>query len=126
MKNYYAQEMGGVEHLRRFFLLSQKTFTREELVSSKLWAIQQEQDLSIKGCRVVNIDPGFLSQENFLLATGKNFSHRVHLQEGIYANLELYFHQGHFQTLPWTYPDYARAEMREFLTWGRYYLQLIN
>jgi hypothetical protein len=63
----------------------------------------------------VNIDPGYLVHERFVLATGKNFTHRIHLAEGIYADLTLIYTKGAFQTLPWTYPDYADEKMLFFL-----------
>ena len=50
-----------------------------------------------------------------MLASGKNFSHRVYLGEGIYADLTLVYRKGDFRSLPWTYPDYGRPEMRAFL-----------
>ncbi len=67
------------------------------------------------GRRTVNIDPGILSLERFVLATGKNFTHRIYLGQGIYADLTLIYHRGAFQTLPWTYPDYADAPLQRFL-----------
>jgi hypothetical protein len=67
------------------------------------------------GRRRVNLDPGILSRERFVLATGKNFSHRIYLSEGIWADLTLVFRHGGFETLPWTYPDYAAPQMRALL-----------
>ena len=57
--------------------------------------------------RRVNIDPGYVALERLVLATGKNYTHRMYLSKGIYADLTLVFHQGSFQTLAWTYRDYA-------------------
>jgi len=45
--------------------------------------------------------------ERLVLATGKNYTHRILLSKGIFADLTLVFHQRGFQTLPWTYRDYA-------------------
>ncbi|MBW2356714.1 MAG: DUF4416 family protein, partial [Deltaproteobacteria bacterium] len=61
------------------------------------------------------VDPGILSRERFVLATGKNFSHRIYLSQGIWADLTLVFRLGGFDPLPWTYPDYAAPEMRALL-----------
>ncbi|HCR13556.1 DUF4416 family protein [Solidesulfovibrio sp.] len=68
------------------------------------------------GRRRVNLDPGLLTQERFVLATGKNFTHRIYLGEGIFADLTLVFQAGSWQTLPWTFPDYASPDMLEILT----------
>ena len=68
------------------------------------------------GHRRVNIDPGYLLLERFVLASGKNFTHRIYIGQGIYADLTLIFTRGKFQTLPWTYPDYADPGMTTHLT----------
>jgi hypothetical protein len=121
---YYSSEMGEESLLKRFFLLSEKIFPREYLVSSKLLAMEWEKKWSIDERRMVNVDVGMLSAENFLLATTKNYSHRVYLSHQIFADLTYYFHQGQMTPLPWTYPDYLDDKKREFLNWGRNYLLL--
>jgi hypothetical protein len=68
----------------------------------------------------VNIDPGYLLLERFVLATGKNYAHRIYIGQNIYADLTLTYAKGGFQTLPWTYPDYASPEIRDFLLQVRY------
>jgi hypothetical protein len=50
-----------------------------------------------------------------VLASGKNFSHRICVGDGIYADLTLIYHKSGFQRLPWTYPDYADDDMLAFL-----------
>jgi len=74
-----------------------------------------ERDLSVGGRRTVNLDPGMVTPENFILATGKNFTHRVYLRDGVFADLTLVFRKGEYRTLPWTYPDYATEEIRLLL-----------
>jgi hypothetical protein len=54
-------------------------------------------------------------RERFVLASGKNFSHRVYIGSGIYADLTLIYQKGSFQMLPWTYPDYGDDRMLNFL-----------
>jgi hypothetical protein len=54
-------------------------------------------------------------RERFVLASGKNFSHRVYIGSGIYADLTLIYQKGSFQKLPWTYPDYGDDRMLNFL-----------
>ncbi len=62
------------------------------------------------------------SLENFVLATTKNYSHRPYLGQNIFADLTYHFHQGQFEFLPWTYPDYRDPKKVEFLSWARSYL----
>ncbi len=120
MKNYYSPEMGDIEKLDRFFILSHDLRDREELVRQKLWAdaLEKEQFLE-DGKRFVNIDIGVLSLENLQLATGKNFTHRVYVGNNIYSDLTLIFQGKSFQKLPWSYPDYSSAEVVEFFNWSR-------
>ena len=58
------------------------------------------------GERRINLDPGTVAHANLILASTKNFSHRVYLRDGIYAEVTMIYRAGQFQELPWTYPDY--------------------
>jgi len=64
--------------------------------------------------RVVNIDPGYLTASALIMATAKDFAHRVPLQDGIYAHLELLFAKNVVRTLDWTYPDYKTEGYQKF------------
>lgn len=66
--------------------------------------------------RAFNLDPGLLTQERLVLATGKNFSHRIYLGSGIWGDLTLIFQRGGWKTLPWTFSDYAGAPMQDLLS----------
>jgi hypothetical protein len=118
--SYYSREMG--EDLDRVFFLSSVPKPREMLLATKLKSLEWEETWSKDGRRMVNVDIGFLSAENFILATTKNYSHRVFLGSGIYADLTYQFHQGKLQSFPWTYPDYLDKEKKDFFTWGRSFL----
>ena len=103
---YYEKEMGWPLH-RRF--LSFKNLIRPEaIVDIKLQTNELEKRYLQDGKRRVNVDPGYVALERLVLATGKNYTHRIYLSKGIFADLTLVFHQGSFQTLAWTYRDYAQ------------------
>jgi len=111
---YYSSEMG--DSLQRRFVAFQQLVDRDRLADIKLFTNRVEkQFLDLRGGRRVNIDPGLLSLENLVLATGKNFTHRIYLQQGIFAEVTLIFQKGKFVTLPWTYPDYASEEITAIL-----------
>ena len=111
---YYAKEMGWPLH-RRF--ISFKTLIRpDEIVEIKLATNKVEARYSQDGKRRINIDPGYISLERLVLATGKNYTHRIYLGKGIYADLTLIFHQGIFKTLDWTYRDYAAPEVKDYFS----------
>jgi hypothetical protein len=119
--DYYEREMGAP--LYRRFVLMTDAVSRDELPMAKLAAEEIEKELSVHGKRTVNIDPGLLADENFVLATGKNYCHRIYLRDGVFADLTLVFQKGEYRPLPWTYPDYASAEICAYLTGLRMEIQ---
>jgi hypothetical protein len=111
--HYYDSEMGS-PLFRRLFAF-RLLIAQDDLPAIKLTTNKIERHCSQKGRRRVNIDPGYLVHERFVLASGKNFSHRIYMGAGIYADLTLIYQKGSFQKLPWTYPDYADQAMICFL-----------
>ena len=110
---YYQPEMGAP--LYRRLLTFKKLIDQGKLPEIKLTTNRLEHSFSRNGKRRVNIDPGYLLYERFVLASGKNFSHRIYIGRGIYADLTLIYQRGNFEKLPWTYPDYADEPMAAFL-----------
>jgi hypothetical protein len=110
---YYEKEMGA--GLKRRLISFKALISQEALSEIKRFTNSVESRLLQDGKRSVNIDPGYLLAERFVLATGKNFSHRIYIGQGIYADLTLVYTKGGFQPLPWTYPDYAGECIRGFL-----------
>lgn len=111
---YYEKEMGGP--LFRRMIVFKRLIQQDELAAVKLKTNAIEQHFQQQNKRQINIDPGYLLLERFVLASGKNFSHRIHVGHGIYADLTLIYRHRAFQTLPWTYPDYADTPMTNFLS----------
>ena len=66
--------------------------------------------------RLINIDPGYLELSKLVLASTKNFSHRVYIGNGIYGDIQLVWRHGKFQENPWTYPDYKQPLAHNFFT----------
>jgi hypothetical protein len=119
--DYYAREMGTP--LYRRLVAYKRLVKQDKLPDIKHVTNRIEVRGTRQGRRRVNIDPGILLRERFVLATGKNFTHRVYLGRGIYADLTLIYRQGAFHTLPWTYPDYADTRHQAFLLQARRKLQ---
>lgn len=110
---YYDREMGPDLGRR---LVSFLHLTHPAHVADwKLFTNRIEKDFSLGGRRLVNIDPGYVARERLVLATGKNYSHRLYLDQGIYGDLTLMYAQDGFQALPWSYRDYAEGEMPALL-----------
>lgn len=106
--DYYEKEFGP--NLKRLFVGFAQLVPQDILVQAKLFAMKLEQRFSCNGKRLINIDPGILTLERIVLATAKNFTHRIYLGQGIFADLTLIFQKGSFRPLPWTFPDYKDDE----------------
>jgi len=109
---YYAREMGWP--LYRRFVSFERLVPPDRLPDIKHRTNALEKRYLQGDGRRVNIDPGVISAERLVLATGKNYIHRVYLTRGIYADLTLLFKRGGFQSLDWTYPDYAEPGVIAF------------
>jgi len=111
--DYYYPEMG--KPLWRRLLAFEALISPEDLPAIKVKTNALEKKFAKEGKREVNIDPGYLTAERLVLATGKNYTHRIYLRDGVYADLTLIYQKGDFQSLPWTYPDYAGEAIKSLL-----------
>jgi len=113
--DYYYKEMGAP--LFRKVFAFKNLIAQDALARIKERTNEIESRFEISGKRVVNIDPGYLVSSRFILATGKEYSHRIYIGHKIYADLTLiYSKKEGFKTLEWTYPDYASQSMLSFLS----------
>jgi len=111
---YYDAELGAP--LQRRFLAFDELLPHDRLAWAKLQTNELERRHSREdGRRLVNLDPGLLSLERLVLATGKNYTHRIYLSQGIWADLTLIYQRNKWQVLPWTFPDYADSSMQHHL-----------
>jgi hypothetical protein len=120
---YYREELGWPIS-RRFFafkeLINPEGITEIKLITNNL-----EQLLTPEGRRKINLDPGYVTLSKVVLATTKNYAHRIYLGKGIYAEVTLYYRQGRFRPHDFTYRDYRSEEynriflkLREFVRKG--------
>jgi hypothetical protein len=112
--HYYDEEMGS--DLNKRFYAFLHPIDPADLASFKLFSNEIEDRLSQEGRRHVNLDPGYLEAAKLILATTKNFSHRIYLAQGIYGDVQLFWRHGCFQFNPWTYPDYKDDRVLLFFT----------
>jgi hypothetical protein len=115
--DYYTQEMG--DRLKKTYVCYTGPMDRDELPAIKLWTNTLEQEYTAEGKRKVNIDPGYLARDKLVLATTKDFYHRLYLGNGIYGEVTLHFQKGRFRHFSWTYPDYKEEKLQEFLIKAR-------
>lgn len=115
--DYYAPEMGG--NLQKRFYSFERLVMPNKLADIKNNTIKIEEGFSIDGKRAVNLDPGYLEESKLVLASTKNFSHRIYLRDNIWAEVTMRFARGKFITHDWTYPDYSQKLGIEFLSKAR-------
>jgi hypothetical protein len=117
--DYYEPEMGP--DLRRRFVAFAALIDPGRLASIK----RETNALEGRLCRdsvvdaafrVVNLDPGYIGVSKLVLATTKDYSHRVYVSDGIYAEVTLQWKEHRWQSWPWTDPDYADTRYHSFFT----------
>ena len=111
---YYEKEFGA--DLKRKFLSFKRLTCAGRLARIKIITNKIEKSLAYKGRRQINIDPGILNLSKIVLASTKDYKHRIYLASGIYAEVTLYYQDNSFRSWEWTYPDYKTAQ----------YIQIFN
>ena len=104
LTDYYKEELGT--NLKRGFISFKKLILPQALPKIKILTNRIEEKLSINKTRTINIDPGYLNLAKFVLATTKDFAHRIYIDKGIYAEITLAYHGKSFESWEWTYPDF--------------------
>jgi hypothetical protein len=114
---YYNKEMG--EKLKRQWISFEKSILPDALADMKIETNNIEDSYAKDKNRIVNIDPGYITPANVILASTKDFSHRIYLSKGIYAEVTTIYRKEGFTKLPWTYPDYLCPTATEFILKAR-------
>ncbi len=68
--------------------------------------------------RPINLDSGYIEPSKLVLATTKNFSHRIYIGDRIYAEVTLHYANG-WKSWPFTFPDYGSGAYNDFLDAAR-------
>jgi Domain of unknown function (DUF4416) len=114
--DYYTKDMGA--SISRQFICFRKLINPEELSAIKIWTNELEDKFKHNNrfnvLRPINLDPGYLTHCNLILASTKEYYHRIHLQSGIYAEVTLFYQHEVFKNLPWTYPDFQTEKYKNF------------
>ncbi|MBL7084784.1 MAG: DUF4416 family protein [Candidatus Omnitrophica bacterium] len=125
---YYEQEMGP--RLLRCFFSFKRLINPGDLAAIKLYTNRLECSLSggkKESPRKINLDPGYISAAKLVLATCKDYSHRIYLDKGVYAEVTLRFQDGDFRALDWAYPDYkSRGYLESFHAIRKLYLKQLS
>lgn len=119
--DYYRQEMGP--DLRRKFLFFERLLDPALLASVKRFTNDLEERYSVPSetdvRRRINLDPGYVTEAKVILATTKDYAHRIYLGNGIYAEVTLRYQDGRFAAVHTTYPDYRTENSLELFEKAR-------
>jgi hypothetical protein len=104
--SHYRNELGSP--ISRQFIFFKNMLDSDTLADIKLKTIEIEDLLSLNGKRRINLDPGYLTLAKIVLASTKNYSHRILLKKGIYGEVTLIYYSkdGSFKPHLFTYRDY--------------------
>lgn len=114
---YYSKEMGT--DLIKAYIVFENHIERDMLANIKTTTNFIENQLLTECGRTVNIDPGYITRDKLVLASTKDFFHRIYLSQGIFAEVTLHYRHGGFRFFSWTYPDYKDPDFLVFLEKAR-------
>ncbi len=125
MTEYYTAEMGP--DLRKIFYCFERLIDPIELAGIKLMANDIELTYAADGSdglrRRINIDPGYVTLSKLVLASTKDYSHRIYIGKHIYAETTLRYEGGSFYAIDTTYPDYKTPLVLDFMGRAREHLK---
>ena len=104
---YYLNEMGAP--LTRVFYSFARLISPEDLAAVKLHAHELESEFALRGNRTINLDPGYLDTDKFVLASTKYHGYKIYLRDGIWADMTLHYEKGRFLAMPWSFPDFKNG-----------------
>ena len=66
--------------------------------------------------RPVNLDPGIIEPSKLVLASTKNFAHRIYIGDHMYAEVTMTYNRGKWESFPFTFPDFKSGRYNGFLS----------
>jgi hypothetical protein len=115
--DYYVSEMGSP--INRIFVSHERLIHPGEIARIKIetngieikLAEKPPEGLQPSGSlrRKVNLDPGYMDYDKFVLASAKYNGQKVYLDSGIWADLTLHYEKGKYYPYPWSFPDFKRG-----------------
>ena len=114
--DYYKDQTGP--HILRQFVSIERLIDPASLARIKHRTNRIEQKLAkrlgLPLPRPVNLDPGIIEPSKLVLATTKNYSHRIYIGKKMYAEVTLIFDKGLWRPFDYTYPDYKQQCYLDF------------
>jgi hypothetical protein len=115
---YYTATMGP--GLKKVFYAFEKPFDPADMVDVKLLTNAWEDEYAALQKhgepRPLNLDPGYITLGKLILASTKDFAHRIYLNRGIYAEVTLFYKHRQWRHHDCTFADYRREDYQQFFT----------
>lgn len=116
--DYYNEQIGP--RILRKFVTVEKLIEPGKLAKIKIQTNKIEQklakSLSLPLPRPVNLDPGIIEPSKLILASTKNFSHRIYIGKKMYAEVTLIYDKGKWRHFEYTFPDYRQQCYFDFFS----------
>ena len=116
---YYTPSMGA--ELKRCFFSFKNFGDPTQLADWKIACNALEESLKTVlaptgiPSRPINIDPGYVTGSKLVLASAKDFAHKIYLRDGIFAEITLAFRAGKWLSHRMTFPDFKSGEYDNYL-----------
>ena len=115
---YYAEETG--KEILKKFVTVEKLIAPGRLAAIKHKTNKMEAKLAAAAgynpSRPVNIDPGYIEPSKLVLASTKNFSHRIYIGKRIWAEVTLIYSKGQWRSFEYTFPDHKEDRYHDFFS----------
>jgi hypothetical protein len=115
---YYTGETGKA--IVKKFVAVEKLIMPDKLADIKLKTNKMEQKLAAKFggnlSRPVNLDPGYIEPSKLVLASTKNFSHRIYIGKRIWAEVTLVYSKGQWKGFEYSFPDHKEDRYHGFFS----------
>ncbi len=108
ISDYYVPEMG--RPIFRCFYSFTHLVNPGSLAGIKIKSNALEDKLAVNGKRRINLDPGYMDYDKYVLASAKYNAHKIYLDQGIYADLTLTYRKGRFIPSEWCFPDFRSGD----------------
>jgi hypothetical protein len=109
--DYYVEEMGAT--ICRQIISFDDLINPGKLAQIKINCNAIEDELALNGQRKVNLDPGYLDYDKFVLGSAKYNSHKIYLDLGIYADLTMRYERGAYIPSSYAFPDFKSGQYND-------------
>jgi len=109
---YYEGEIGT--GLKKKFIIFKNLISRDKITDIKLFTNSIEDKHSKEENRLINLDPGYLTQFSLILPSAKERPHKIYLDKGIFADPIYIFKKNSCITFQHTFPDFKSEKIQQF------------